>query len=72
MWYGNEHVERLFVRGVEPEYTFAQPLFTVAEGRFISPYDLEHARKQPPAVTDGNGNGCLPSRGHPRLAMSHA
>jgi putative ABC transport system permease protein len=42
--YGNEHVERMIVRGVEPEYTFALPLFSVAEGRFISQYDEEHAR----------------------------
>ncbi|HWC95238.1 MAG TPA: ABC transporter permease [Candidatus Sulfopaludibacter sp.] len=44
MRYGNEHVERLFIRGVEPQYTFAQPLFAVAQGRFVSQYDLEHAR----------------------------
>ena len=42
--YGNAYVERFFIRGVEPEYTFAIPLFSVAEGRFISQYDLEHAR----------------------------
>jgi putative ABC transport system permease protein len=42
--YGNEHVERLFVRGVEPEYTYALQLFSVAQGRFVSQYDLEHAR----------------------------
>jgi putative ABC transport system permease protein len=42
--YGDAHVERLFIRGVEPIYTFALPLFTVAQGRFISPYDEEHAR----------------------------
>ncbi len=42
--YGNQHVERMIVRGVEPEYTNAVPLFTVAEGRFISPFDLEHSR----------------------------
>ena len=44
MRYGNEHVERLFVRGVEPEYAHAFPLFAIAEGRFISQYDLEHSR----------------------------
>ena len=44
IWYGSAHVERLFVRGVEPEYARVIPLFSVAEGRFISPYDLEHAR----------------------------
>jgi putative ABC transport system permease protein len=42
--YGNAYVEKFFIRGVEPEYTFAIPLFSVAEGRFISQYDLEHAR----------------------------
>jgi putative ABC transport system permease protein len=44
MWYGSAHVERLFVRGVEPDYTRVIPLFSVAEGRFISAYDQEHAR----------------------------
>ncbi len=42
--YGNAYVEKFFIRGVEPEYTYAIPLFSVAEGRFISPYDLEHDR----------------------------
>jgi putative ABC transport system permease protein len=42
--YGNAYVEKFFIRGVEPEYTFAIPLFSVIEGRFISQYDLEHAR----------------------------
>jgi putative ABC transport system permease protein len=42
--YGNAYVEKFFIRGVEPEYTYAIPLFSVAEGRFISQYDLEHDR----------------------------
>jgi putative ABC transport system permease protein len=42
--YGSEHVERIFVRGVEPEFADAIPLFAVAQGRFISRYDLDHAR----------------------------
>jgi putative ABC transport system permease protein len=42
--YGNEHVERFFLRGVQPHYIDAFPLFAVAEGRFISSYDDEHAR----------------------------
>jgi putative ABC transport system permease protein len=42
--YGNAYVEKFFIRGVEPEYTFAIPLFSVAEGRFISQFDLEHSR----------------------------
>jgi putative ABC transport system permease protein len=44
MRYGHAHVERFFLRGVEPEYINAFPLFAVAEGRFISALDEEHAR----------------------------
>ncbi len=42
--YGGQVVERLIVRGVEPEYAQALPIFTVAEGRFISRYDEDHGR----------------------------
>jgi putative ABC transport system permease protein len=42
--YAGQRVERLFVRGAEPEYTAAIPQFTVGEGRFLSKYDEEHAR----------------------------
>ena len=42
--YGNEHVEKFVLRGVEPQYANAIPLFSVATGRFISSYDLEHSR----------------------------
>ncbi|HEY3744557.1 MAG TPA: ABC transporter permease [Bryobacteraceae bacterium] len=42
--YGDAHVERFFLRGVQPEYINAFPLFAVAQGRFISPFDEEHAR----------------------------
>src|ERR1700686_4460351 len=31
--YGNEHVERLIIRGTQPEYAVALPLFSVATGR---------------------------------------
>ena len=44
MTYGNEHVERMIIRGTQPEYSAAIPLFTVATGRYISPFDEEHAR----------------------------
>ncbi len=37
-------VESVIVRGAEPDYPDAIPLFTVAQGRFISRYDEEHAR----------------------------
>src|SRR3954470_22692152 len=42
--FGNEHVERMIIRGTQPEYAAAIPLFTVAMGRFISQYDEEHSR----------------------------
>jgi putative ABC transport system permease protein len=42
--YGDAHVERFFLRGVQPQYINAFPLFAVAEGRFISAFDEEHAR----------------------------
>ncbi len=34
----------MILRGAEPEYTDAIPLFTVEHGRFISAFDQEHAR----------------------------
>jgi len=37
--YGSQRIERLFLRGAEPEYVQAIPLFAVAQGRFISKYD---------------------------------
>ena len=37
-------VEKVIVRGAEPQYTEAIPLFSVARGRFISTFDEEHAR----------------------------
>jgi putative ABC transport system permease protein len=42
--YGNEHVERMILRGTQPEYAAALPLFSVATGRYISHFDEEHAR----------------------------
>jgi putative ABC transport system permease protein len=41
---GNRSVERVIVRGAEPPYTEAIPLFTIDRGRFISNFDEEHAR----------------------------
>lgn len=43
--YGGERVDQVILRGVEPEYAEAIPLFDVAHGRFISRYDLEHSRQ---------------------------
>jgi putative ABC transport system permease protein len=42
--YGNQHVERMIVRGTQPDYPAALPLFSVATGRYISQFDEEHAR----------------------------
>ncbi len=41
---GNRSVEKVIVRGAEPQYTDAIPLFSVGRGRFISAFDQEHAR----------------------------
>ena len=41
---GNRSVEKVIVRGAEPQYTEAIPLFSVGRGRFISTFDQEHAR----------------------------
>ena len=41
---GNRSVEKVILRGTEPQYTEAIPLFTVGRGRFISAFDQEHAR----------------------------
>ena len=40
--YGNERVERIFLRGAQPDYATALPMFQAAKGRFISRYDEEH------------------------------
>jgi putative ABC transport system permease protein len=41
---GDHSVEKLIVRGAEPQYIAAIPLFTIERGRFISNFDQEHAR----------------------------
>jgi putative ABC transport system permease protein len=41
---GDRSVEKVIVRGTEPQYTDAIPLFSVGHGRFISAFDQEHAR----------------------------
>src|SRR5262249_17500421 len=42
--YENERVERMIIRGTQPEYSAAIALFTVATGRYISEFDEAHAR----------------------------
>ena len=41
---GDRSVEKVIVRGTEPEYIVALPLFNIERGRFISAFDQEHAR----------------------------
>jgi putative ABC transport system permease protein len=41
---GNRSVEKVIVRGAEPQYIEAIPLFAIEHGRFISAFDQEHAR----------------------------
>jgi putative ABC transport system permease protein len=42
--YEGRSVEKVILRGTEPQYAEAIPLFTVDRGRFISAFDQEHAR----------------------------
>ncbi len=41
---GGHSVENAIVRGAEPQYIEAIPLFSIQRGRFISAFDQEHAR----------------------------
>lgn len=41
---GDHSVEKVIVRGAEPDYTTALPLFNIERGRFINQFDQEHAR----------------------------
>lgn len=43
--YGAETVERIFVRGAEPEYIEALPIHEIIAGRFLSQFDLDHSRQ---------------------------
>ena len=52
--YNGNVVERIILRGAEPEYADAIPLFSVAQGRFISRFDEEHSRA---VVVLGSGGG---------------
>ncbi|HEY6392154.1 MAG TPA: ABC transporter permease [Bryobacteraceae bacterium] len=42
--YEGQRVERVFLRGGEPELAEAIPAYSVAQGRFVSRYDEDHAR----------------------------
>src|SRR5258708_1222610 len=41
---GDRSVEKVILRGAEPRYTEAIPLFSVERRRFISTFDQEHTR----------------------------
>ncbi len=41
---GDRSVEKVVIRGAEPEYAEAIPLFAIERGRFISAFDEQHAR----------------------------
>jgi putative ABC transport system permease protein len=42
--HGREHTDNPIIRGVDPEYAGAIPIFSVSDGRFISQFDVDHAR----------------------------
>ena len=44
MHVADKRVERIILRGAEPDYMDAIPLFAVNEGRFLSRFDEEHSR----------------------------
>jgi putative ABC transport system permease protein len=60
MRYANEHVERLIIRGTQPDYAAALPLFSTASGRYISEFDEEHARNVV-VIGDAIANSLFPS-----------
>jgi len=43
--YEGQRVERIFLRGAEPELATAIPAYAVEQGRFVSRYDDDHARQ---------------------------
>jgi putative ABC transport system permease protein len=43
--YEGQRVERIFLRGAEPELAEAIPAYSVGQGRFVSRYDEDHARQ---------------------------
>lgn len=42
--YGNQVVDSVILRGVEPELGAVIPLFAVSQGRFVSQFDVDHTR----------------------------
>jgi putative ABC transport system permease protein len=58
--YGNEHVDGSILRGVDADYAEAVPLFEVAQGRFITSYDMDHTRSVA-VIGEGIANSLFPS-----------
>ncbi|MBI3698007.1 MAG: ABC transporter permease [Acidobacteria bacterium] len=42
--YANERVDNAILRGADPNYNAALPIFDTAQGRFVSSYDMDHTR----------------------------
>ena len=42
--YGGQNVEKIIVRGAEPQYIKTLPLFSIDRGRFVTEFDEAHAR----------------------------
>jgi putative ABC transport system permease protein len=58
--YANEHVERLIIRGTQPDYAAALPLFNTASGRYITEFDEEHTRNVV-VIGDAIANSLFPN-----------
>ncbi len=57
--YESQRVQSVFLRGVEPPYIDAMPMFAIDTGRFITPFDEEHS--SPVVVLGANvANGLFP------------
>jgi putative ABC transport system permease protein len=42
--YGAQNVDKIIVRGAEPQYIKTLPLFSIDRGRFVTDFDEQHAR----------------------------
>jgi putative ABC transport system permease protein len=58
--YGSEKVDNTILRGVDPNYANAIPIFEVVQGRFISAYDQDHTRYVA-AIGQGIANTLFPN-----------
>jgi len=58
--YGSERVERIILRGFEPEIAASIPLMAVAHGRHFTEFDLDHSREVV-ILGDGIANSLFPT-----------